>query len=168
MTTRLGGFGQPGLGTIDQTTETEILFGGDAGKGMAIYRNAIISGTTRDAGNTPTTVLRGGLLLGVLTTNGQYTEYDPAATDGSEIAQAILPLELRAQDFNAVDAERVAPVLNSFRWRCRQGHGDLSQRHHLWHNQRCWQHPHDCAAWRSFARGPYHKRSIHRIRSSGH
>ena len=50
-------------------------------------------------------------MLGVLTTNGQYTEYDPAATDGSEIAQAILPLELRAQDFNAVDAERVAPVL---------------------------------------------------------
>jgi len=109
--TRLGGFGVPGAGAIELTTEREILWGGDAAKGMAIYKSAVMDGTARDAGNTPTTVLRPGLLLGIITATGQYKEYNPAGTDGSEVASLILSVELRAQDFDANNADRVFPAL---------------------------------------------------------
>lgn len=104
--TRLGGLGAPGVGALLETVEKELLWGGDTGKLIAIYKNGVVDGASRDSGNTPTTILRPGLVLGKLTSGGQYTEYDPAATDGSEVAEAILPIEIRAQDFDSTDADR--------------------------------------------------------------
>lgn len=106
MSTGLGGFGLPGTGAIDQTTEAEILWGGDAAKGLAVWKSGVIDGSTRDAGATPTTILRPGLVLGKVTSGGKYKEYLPTATDGTEVAAAILGTELRAQDFNATDTDR--------------------------------------------------------------
>ena len=69
--TRLGGFGAPGVGALLETTERELLWGGDTGKLVAIYKNGIVDGSTRDSGNSPTTVLRPGLLLGKVTSTGK-------------------------------------------------------------------------------------------------
>ena len=104
--TRLGGFGAAGQGALLETVEKELLWGGDTGKLIAVYKNGVVDGATRDATNSPTTILRPGLVLGKLTSGGQYTEYDPTATDGSEVASAILPIELRAQDFDSNNADR--------------------------------------------------------------
>ena len=106
-----GGWGIPGSGTITETSESEILWGGDAGKGLAVWKSAVIQGETRDSGNTPTTLLRPGLVLGQLSADSHFTDYDPDASDGSEIATAILGTEIRAQDFNATDQDRVFRVL---------------------------------------------------------
>lgn len=109
--TRLGGFGVPGSGALVETTEAELLWGSDLGRLIAIRKSAVISGATRDSGNTPTTVLRPGLVLGKETASGEYSDYDPDATDGSQVAEAILATELRAQDFDANNADRVFGVI---------------------------------------------------------
>jgi hypothetical protein len=106
-----GGFGIPGVAAIDRTTEAEILWGGDASKGLAVWKSGVIEGATRDAGATPTTILRPGLVLGQLDADSNYTDYDPDAEDGSEVATAILGTEMRSQDFNATDQDRVFRVL---------------------------------------------------------
>ena len=46
--------------------------------------------TAVDAGNTPTTTLRAGLVLGRVTSSGKYKEWNPDGTDGSEVAAGIL------------------------------------------------------------------------------
>jgi hypothetical protein len=106
-----GGFGVAGQGALVETTEAEILWGGDAAKGMAIWKSALIDGATRDASSTPTTLLQPGLVLAQLDADSKFTDYDPNAEDGSEVAVAILGTQMRAQDFDAADADRVFRVL---------------------------------------------------------
>jgi hypothetical protein len=101
----------PGLDAIDLTTTAELCWGGDATTGLHYWVSGVIDGATRDAGSTPTTILRPGLVMGRLDAGGKFTNYDPAAQDGSEVAVAILGTELRAQDFNASDTDRVFRVL---------------------------------------------------------
>jgi len=109
MATFSGGFGVPGAGSIAETTEVQFLWGGDANK-TSLKKNGVIRGESRDAGNSPTTVLRPGLLLGLETSTTEYSEFDGDAADGSENVAGILAHELRAQDFDANDADRVAAV----------------------------------------------------------
>lgn len=59
---------------------------------------ATISGAARDAGNTVTDVLRGGLLMGRVTATGVYKEWNPTGTDGSEVIVGILPYPLKMTD----------------------------------------------------------------------
>lgn len=59
----------------------------------------IISSAAIDAGNTPTTYLRSGLLLGMITASKKWTNYSPTATDGSQVAAGILPFEVNTSDF---------------------------------------------------------------------
>lgn len=108
--TRLGGFAQPGFGISNPTVEASVLAGYASINGLSIVDSAVISGAARDSTNTTTTILRAGLVLGKITATGFLTNYDPAATDGSQVAVAILAVELRAQDFDATNATRVAPV----------------------------------------------------------
>jgi len=107
----LGGWSSPGSGTLEQTTEYEIFWGGDRGKGMVLEQSAAYSGAMRDAGNTPTTVIRGGLLFGKVTASGELEEWDADATDGTQELFGVLPIELRAQDFDANNVDRNAPVV---------------------------------------------------------
>ena len=109
--TALGGWAKPGIGALLATTEREILWGTDDSRLLAIRKSAVISGATRDAGNSPTTILRAGLILGKVTSTGEYEEYDSDATDGTQIAEVILNREFRAQDFDANNVDRVAEVL---------------------------------------------------------
>ena len=80
-------YAMPGMGTALESTEREFL----AGNIASWQRIAVVLDSTAvDSGNTPTTLLRRGLLLGKLSASNQYVDYDPTATDGSEIAVGIL------------------------------------------------------------------------------
>ena len=111
MTTYSGGSGIPGSGTIQETKEYEILWGADLGKGVVLRKGVVYSGTMRDAGNTPTTDIRGGLLVGINSTLNEYEEWDADATDGTQDLAGVVPSGLWANDQFANDADRCHHVI---------------------------------------------------------
>lgn len=87
----------PGITTARETYENEFRWGSQY---QGIIAGALISGAARDSGNNPTYELRPGLLLGQIYSTGLYTNYSPTATDGSEVASAILMEGFRVKDFD--------------------------------------------------------------------
>ncbi len=65
---------------------------------MRLYTGAYISASATDPTNVPTTTLRPGLVMGIVTATGQWTNYSATATDGSNVAMGILPIGLRMSD----------------------------------------------------------------------
>lgn len=108
----IGQFGIPGQSDISSSVQRDILWGGDESriKVLRTSDRSIVS-TAVDAANTPTTVLRAGLLLGLVTSSGKLKEYDPDATDGSQSIYGVLPIELRMTDGLAVAVDRYVPVV---------------------------------------------------------
>ncbi len=98
----------PGLTTSRETYEAEFRWGSQF---QGVFANALISGSAIDSGNTPTFQLRPGLLLGQITSTGKYTNYSPTASDGSEVASAVLIEGLRMLDFSNVATDRFYAVL---------------------------------------------------------
>lgn len=73
---------------------------------------AQVSGAARDAGNTPTTELRPGLLLGAITAQpGLYKQYDPTATDGSQVVVGILMVGIKATDNDGTNTNRFCWIM---------------------------------------------------------
>lgn len=107
----MGGWGTPGVGADRSVSESVILWGADQARNGVLWQSAVISGAARDAGNTPTTVLRPGLILGKVTATGELEEWDADASDGTENIWGVLDTELRAQDFDATDADRMFRVI---------------------------------------------------------
>lgn len=107
--TALGGFAKPGQGAAKMTTEREIVPQGF--DQVALFKSGVVSGAARDAGNTPTTILRPGLLLGKLDSGSEFEEWDADASDGTQNIGAILWKELRATDFDANNTDRVFTLL---------------------------------------------------------
>ena len=107
----MGGWGVPGIGSERQVYESEILWGGDQSRLALLWQSAVISGAARDAANTPTTVLRPGLILGKITATGKLKEWNPTSTDGSQHVWGVLDSELRAQDYDATDQDRAFRVI---------------------------------------------------------
>ena len=98
----------PGLTTSRETYEAEFRWGSQF---QGVFANALIDGAARDTGNSPTYELRPGLLLGQVISTGKYKQYSPTATDGSEVAAAVLIEALRMQDFSGSDVDRFYAVL---------------------------------------------------------
>jgi hypothetical protein len=98
----------PGLTTSRETYEAEFRWGSEF---QGVFANALISGSAVDAGNSPTFELRPGLLLGQQTATGLYAQYNPAATDGTEVAAAVLIEGLRMLDFLNNPVNRFYAVL---------------------------------------------------------
>lgn len=84
----------PGMGTLVETFESAYTFGTD----VRYWNGATISANAVDAGNTPTSTLRMGLVMGKILATGLWTNYVATNTDGSEIAAGVLPFMLRMQD----------------------------------------------------------------------
>jgi hypothetical protein len=78
----------PGIGTIIQTTERVVWWGRD--ENLIQVDNRLIDSTAVDAGNSPTTELRAGLLLGEQTSDGNLYQWNPDAVDGTEVVAAVL------------------------------------------------------------------------------
>ncbi len=98
----------PGITAAVLTTEKHIWFGKDE---QQLRQSAELKSTTVDAGNTPTTQLRPGLILGVITATGLYEEYDPDATDGTEVARAVLVDPVNMLDGSGTAVARHVSVL---------------------------------------------------------
>ena len=98
----------PGLTTARETYEAEFRWGSQF---QGVFTNALIDGSTVDSGNSPTYELRPGLLLGQILSTGKYTNYSPTATNGSEVAAAVLIEALRMQTFEGVATDRFYAVL---------------------------------------------------------
>lgn len=77
----------PGMGDATMTIERELTWGEI--KAWQITGVKLDSATV-DAGNTPTTILRRGLILGQVTATGEYKHYTVGATDGSQIPVGVL------------------------------------------------------------------------------
>jgi len=80
---------RPGIGTTITTSPEKVITFGPPSWQLDINNGAIDS-TAVDAGNTPTTELRAGLILGKKTADGNYYQWDATAVDGTEKARAIL------------------------------------------------------------------------------
>lgn len=98
----------PGLTTARETYENEFRWGSQF---QGVIAGALISGAARDSGNSPTYELRPGLLLGQIISTGKYTNYSATATDGSEVAAAILMEGIRVQDFEGNNVDKFYGVL---------------------------------------------------------
>lgn len=110
-----GQFLTPGMGTEMFTTDTDaanILYGG-AGLYTASYIGyAVISGAARDAGNTPTDVLRPGLIMGIISASGKWAQFTSGASDGTQYARGILmSLGLTTQQDGANQDRFMATIL---------------------------------------------------------
>lgn len=80
-------FDMPGMGDPTLTNENQFLWGSDE---LRRTEPIILDASTVDAGATPTTKVRRGLVLGRITATNKYKQYDPTATDGSQVASGIL------------------------------------------------------------------------------
>lgn len=89
-----GGMAIPGMNTVLEGVENQPWFGEIS---QQIWLPDTISGAARDAGNTVTTLLRSGLLLGKVTATGLLKEWSPTGTDGSQDIHGVLGAMLLAQ-----------------------------------------------------------------------
>lgn len=104
---------EPGWTASTTTTESNIFWGTDPTKNVQ-YQVADIVSTAVDSGNTPTTLLRAGLIMGKVTSTGLYKEYNPTGTDGSQQAIGVLAGEINMLDpVTAAAAARVALLVIS-------------------------------------------------------
>lgn len=75
------------------------------------YVQSIIDKDAVDAGNTPTTQLRSGIALGVQTGTGQFIQWNPYATDGSNYLVGFLIDEIDTGWLNGTTKERLSAIL---------------------------------------------------------
>lgn len=80
----------PGLQPKTTADDAQITWSGRQGADQTITRRVTIDDATTDAGNTPTTTLRAGLVLAVRDSDGKAAAYDPDANDGKQIAVGVL------------------------------------------------------------------------------
>ena len=85
-----------GVGTARESYERTFSWGR---KEQGLVTGVSISGAARDSGNSENSaILRPGLVMGIITGSGLWTNYSPTATDGSQVAQGIIPVSLRMTD----------------------------------------------------------------------
>lgn len=77
----------PGMGTRVDTQENQVWFGKEE---QQLYAPGYVVSTAVDAGNTPTTLLRAGLIMGRIAASGKLKQWAPTAVDGSQYAWCVL------------------------------------------------------------------------------
>lgn len=93
----------PGIqGTLD--TFQNIMWWGP--KVLQVITNVFLDANTVDAGNTPTTVLRPGLLLGFKPATNKWIQWTPTATDGSQYISGVLLYDQQMLTTGNVAADR--------------------------------------------------------------
>jgi hypothetical protein len=80
----------PGFEPQTESEESQVWWSGRHGQNLIATRKATIDASAVDAGNVPTTTLRGGNLLAIADADGQALIYDPDANDGTQIAVGVL------------------------------------------------------------------------------
>jgi hypothetical protein len=80
----------PGFQAAVEAEESEVTWSGRKGQDLVATRKVTIVSSASDAGNTPTTTLRGGNVLAIVDSTGKANTYSPDANDGRQIAIGIL------------------------------------------------------------------------------
>ena len=78
----------PGISAAVENTETALLW--EKYERLGLWNQNPIVSTAVDSGNTPTTNLRAGLVMGKITASGKLKQWDPTAVDGSEVVAGVL------------------------------------------------------------------------------
>lgn len=99
----------PGIGSLTQNTESNIWWGRE--ENLLHVQALILDSTAVDAGNSPTTDLRQGLLLGKKVADGNLYQYDPDANDGSEEVYAVLLRDISTLDANGTAEDKMIHAL---------------------------------------------------------
>lgn len=94
---------KPGIDALQQTSEVQVW---DGPIEAQVFGGGLLASTAVDSGNTPTTSLRPGLLLGQLTATGEYVAYDPTAVTGAEVARAVLTHGISTLDSGGVAVQK--------------------------------------------------------------
>jgi hypothetical protein len=97
-----GNFQVPGIESALKTVDNIFYFGRYEDQ---VWTQGIIDDTARDAGNTVTTVLRPGLMLGQIAATGKLKEWNPTGTDGSQYIYGILGVAIEVSA-NGTDTDR--------------------------------------------------------------
>jgi hypothetical protein len=104
-----GGTAMPGPSAVSITTERTALLGPIT---WYLLKGIVIKGSaTSDAGNTPTTELRHGLLLGQRNADGYHAHYNPVGTDGTQLCQGFLFEPRRTIDSDGLTVDRPAQMV---------------------------------------------------------
>lgn len=100
---------QPGLRAQVEEYQNAFSWGR---KELQVIWSANISGAMRDSGSSPTSVIRPGLALGIITASNLWTNYSPSATDGSQVLRGFLAgPALRMVDINGDNQAKLAAVI---------------------------------------------------------
>src|ERR1700690_2585834 len=92
----------PGIGSVLSTVEKIFLWGL---REQQVIKDCIIGGASRDNGNSPTDVLRPGLLLGKNSFTNKVYQWSPTANDGTEKIYGIMCWDQKMQ-LNSTDTDR--------------------------------------------------------------
>lgn len=103
--------GLPGQRAETTAQEREILWGSPQER-QVLRGSGVLDSAAVDAGNTPTTTLRRGLLLGKVTASGKLKQYDADASDGTETVHSILDHDVSTLE-NGVATDQHVRVLVS-------------------------------------------------------
>lgn len=96
--------GTPGFSDLRSSIESSTLFQTFFQGDVIFEPGGVIASTALDPGNTPTMLLRPGLVLARLDADGTWVDYDEDAEDGSQDAQGILVNEINLLDYAAAAA----------------------------------------------------------------
>lgn len=110
MGTFASGLG-PGMQTTLESQEAECRWLGERVENRTLDFLYTISSTAADAGNTPTTVLRGGLVMAVKASDSKLYQYDPTATDGTQNPVGILPQTTSTLDGNGTATDKTGVAI---------------------------------------------------------
>jgi hypothetical protein len=103
-----GAFGEPGIRASVETKEQQVWFSRPE---QQVWIGAVISGAARDNGNSGyETVLRPGLILGMISSTKKLVQWSPTATDGSQRVYGILGHSQKMQRLGS-NADRHFSVL---------------------------------------------------------
>lgn len=80
----------PGFQAKNESQESEVTWSSRQGVDLVATRGVVIDATSVDAGNVPTTTLRGGLVMAIASGSGHAIPYDPDGNNGSQIAVGVL------------------------------------------------------------------------------
>lgn len=108
---QISAFGNlPGTQPAVETYEAAITWGPAS---SLTWWSGWIDANAIDSGNSGSTWrLRPGLVLGKITATGRYTNYSPTATDGSQVAGAVLAYGLRMQDvFSGLNVQKYYAII---------------------------------------------------------
>lgn len=108
---RIGPWGIPGTGAAQFSVARNIFWGGDDSRLNIRRVDAVVRSSTVDAGNTPTSAIRPGLLLGQNTADTKLVPWDPAAVDGTENLYGINEQELVMTDAYGTAVDRACGVV---------------------------------------------------------